>query len=106
MNGSGSGYGVETDTLVSAGEKFTGIADEAAEAMGEFSGKAEALEGANEGFATTSKANALAKEWQRQIDDLCKRTSVAGELLQDSSDSYQKMEQSVLDILPPLSPED
>jgi len=105
--GSGSnGYGVKTSTLVSAGDEFVDIGDDAAEAAAEFIGKVEAHNGANNGFAGVSAADSLVKPWHRQVDDLAKRTSVAGELLQASSDNYEKMEQSVLDTLPPLGEED
>lgn len=96
------GYGVELSELSTTGDEFIGLADEAREAMSEFSGGVAAHEGANEGFTTTSKAGSLATQWEFQIDDICKRTAMAGGLLQDSSTSYQEVEETVIDSLGPL----
>ncbi|EID56436.1 hypothetical protein AB8O38_09175 [Saccharomonospora xinjiangensis] len=98
-----NGYGVDLDSLVATGERLVEIADAAREAKAAFTGKAAADEGANAGFTTTSTAASLAEAWEQQIDDLCKRTAMAGGLLQDSADGYRDMEQAVLDTLPPLS---
>ena len=79
------------------------IADEAREAKARFTGTVAAYEGTNDGFTTTSKAASLAELWEYQVDDLCKRTAMAGGLLEDSADGYREMEQAVLETLPPLS---
>lgn len=96
------GYGVEPESLVATGGEFVDLADEAREAKAEFTGGVEAHGSANAGFATTSKASSLAGQWEFQIDDLCKRTAMAGGLLQDSADGYRQMEQAVTKSLPPL----
>lgn len=96
------GYGVELSELSARGDEFIDLADAAREAMSEFSGGVEVHEGANEGFTTTSKASSLAGQWEFQIDDICKRTAMAGGLLHDSSTSYQEVEDAVIDSLGPL----
>ena|SRR5699024_4419804 len=103
MTGDGTGYGVDTGTLVSTGQEFVDIADDTAEAANEFTGRAEGYEASNKGFETTSTAASLTGKWSGQLDDLAKRTSVAGELLQTGSDSYEKMEQQVREVLPSLN---
>ncbi len=97
------GYGVDLDNLVATGDRFVELADAAREAKAELTGRLAGHDGANEGFATTNKAKSLAEAWEYQIEDLCKRTAMAGGLLQDSADGYHAMEQAVLDTLPPLS---
>src|SRR5690606_41885710 len=98
-----NGYGVDPDSLVSTGEQLVEIADEAREAKARFIGAIAVPEGANSGFTTASKAASLAELWEYYVDVLCKRTAVAGGLLEDSSDGYREMEQAVLETLPPLS---
>lgn len=98
-----NGYGVDPDSLVSTGEQLVEIADEAREAKARFIGAIAVHEGANSGLTTASKAASLAELWEYYVDDLCKRTAVAGGLLEDSSDGYREMEQAVLETLPPLS---
>lgn len=61
MGGDDGGYGVKTDTLVSAGNELVDIRDDAAEAASEFIGKVEAHEGVNKGFAGVSTADSLVK---------------------------------------------
>ncbi|EHR61450.1 hypothetical protein [Saccharomonospora cyanea] len=97
------GYGVDLDSLVATGEAFVELADAARGAKAEFTGRVTGHDGANEGFTTASEAKSLAGAWEYQIEDLCKRTAMAGGLLQDSADGYRAMEQAVLDTLPPLS---
>ncbi|OQO94710.1 hypothetical protein [Saccharomonospora piscinae] len=97
------GYRVEPDKLVTTGDELVGIADAAREAKAEFAGRVAAHEGANDGFTTTSKAASLAQAWESQIDDLGKRTAMAGGLLVDGAHGYAEMESAVLDTLPPLS---
>jgi hypothetical protein len=97
------GYGVDIGSLVAAGGEFIDLADEAREAKAEFTGAVETHDGANEGFTTTGKAGLLASRWEFQIDDLCKRTAMAGGLLQDSAQGYEQMEDAVIATLPPLS---
>ncbi|PRX49009.1 hypothetical protein B0I33_10341 [Prauserella shujinwangii] len=99
------GYGVEPRGLVEAGGRFVDIADDVNEALAEFLGAVETHEGANRGFTTTDRAALLAALWEYQIDDLCKRTAMAGGLLRDSADGYERMEQAVAETLPPLSSE-
>lgn len=96
------GYGVELDSLAATGGEFIDLADEAREAKAEFTGKVELHEGANKGFTTTSKASSLAMQWEFQIDDICKRTAMAGGLLQDSSTSYDEVEDAVIESLDTL----
>lgn len=102
MSSDGSGYGVKTETLVSAGGKFVDIGDAVAEAVRVFRGELEGQSGANKGFVTRKTAGSLASQWQRQAEDLATRTSVAGDLLQQGSDGYQSMEKSVTETLPSL----
>ena len=97
------GYDVDPDSLVSTGGQLVEIADEAREAKARFTGTVATYEGTNDGFTTTSKAASLAELWEYQVDDLCKRTAMAGGLLEDSADGYREMEQAVLETLPPLS---
>jgi hypothetical protein len=97
------GYGVDPDTLVSTGDQLVDIADATREAKAELIGRVAAHEGANKGFAAAAKARALATAWEYQIDDLCKRTAMAGGLLEDGAHDYREMEQAVLDTLPALS---
>lgn len=97
-----NGYGVELGSLAATGGDFVDLADEARETKAEFTGSVELHEGANEGFTTTSKASSLAAQWEFQIDDMCKRTAMAGGLLQDSSASYQEVEDAVIESLGPL----
>ncbi|PXY21045.1 hypothetical protein [Prauserella muralis] len=100
------GYGVEVASLVSAGERFIELADEASQAQAEFSGGIQRHEGANEGFTTTGTAASLATLWEYHIDDLSKRTAVAGGLLAEAADGYERMEDAVVETLPPLSSAD
>lgn len=97
------GYGVDPDTLVSTGDRLVEIADAAREAKAELIGRVSAHEGANQGFVAAQKVTSLATAWEFQIDDVCKRTAMAGGLLEDGAHRYREMEQTVLDTLPALS---
>ncbi|MFF5987829.1 hypothetical protein [Prauserella flavalba] len=98
-----NGYGVDPRSLVAAGQRFVELADDAGEATAEFLGGVEPHAGANQGFATTGKARALASLWESQLDDLGKRTAMAGGLLRESADGYERMEDAVVESLPPLN---
>ncbi|MBB3049624.1 hypothetical protein FHS23_000619 [Prauserella isguenensis] len=100
-----SGYDVDPDTLVSTGDTFVSLADGAGEAVAEFSGSAAVHAEDNDGFAAAGKAGSLATLWEYHVDDLNKRTAVAGELLRDAADGYGRMEDAVLDTLPELHSE-
>lgn len=97
-----SGYDVEVENLTSTGDAFVDLADEAREAYGEFSGQVQVHDGANEGFTTTSKAQSLANSWEYYVEDMSKRTAVAGGLLQEAGQGYRQMEDDVIETLPPL----
>lgn len=93
------GHGVELGRLTETGGAIVDLADEARHAMSEFTGSVERHGGANEGFATTSTLSSLASMWQFQIDDLCKRTAVAGGLLQEADGSYEEFESEITETL-------
>ena len=62
LSGDGSGYGVTTDALVSAGDGLVDIGDSVTEATREFAGDLEGQSGANEGFVTRKAATSLASK--------------------------------------------
>ncbi|GAA1212666.1 hypothetical protein [Prauserella alba] len=100
-----SGYDVDPETLVSTGDKLVSLADGAGEAVAEFSGAAAVHADDNDGFSAAGKVRGLAELWEYHVDDLNKRTAVAGELLRDGASDYEQMEDTVLDTLPDLHSE-
>ncbi|GAA1250953.1 hypothetical protein GCM10009676_42150 [Prauserella halophila] len=100
-----SGYDVDPETLVSTGDTVVSLADGAGQAVAEFSGSAAVYSEDNDGFAASGKADGIAQLWEFHVDDLNKRTAVAGELLRDGAGDYEQLEDAVLDTLPELHSE-
>ncbi|MBB3662691.1 MULTISPECIES: hypothetical protein [Prauserella salsuginis group] len=100
-----SGYDVDPETLVSTGDELVSLADGAGEAVAEFSGAVAVYADDNDGFNAAGKVKGLAELWEYHVDDLGKRTAVAGGLLRDGASDYEQMEDTVLDTLPDLHSE-